>query len=341
MPFAVWGKNASDPGVVPSARLSSDPSGAPLSDRSVTSSFEPADVGLFLTLSAMWGFSFLFIKVAVGQLSPVEVVAGRTLVGAAALLLILRARGGHLPRGWVIWGHLMVLATAGNAIPWTIFAWAEESIPSGLAAVINSLMPATTLAVAAAIGIERLTLRKVGGLVLAFTGTAIVVSGELGAPGRLFAVLGAVIATLFYAGATVYTKRFVSGRESPMVLATGQVLGAAVLSTGVALLLGPVPDLGALRWEVTGSVVALGVFGTGLAFLVFYALIERVGASNASMVTYLIPVVGLLAGWLILDETFGPHVLAGAAVIVAGIWLAQRERRAPSETAHEVEEVAA
>lgn len=312
-----------------------------MSDRPVTSSFTPADAGLLLALASMWGFSFLFIKVAVEQLSPIEVVAGRTLVGAAVLVVILRARGRRLPRGWVIWGHLMVLASFGNAIPWAIFAWAEESIPSGLASVINSLMPATTLAVAAAVGLERLTARKVAGLVLAFTGTAIVASGEIGAPGRLFAVLGAVTATLFYAGATVYTKRFVSGRETPMALATGQVLGAAVLSTGTALLLGPVPDLGALSWQVTWSVVLLGAFGTGLAFLVFYMLIERVGATNASMVTYLIPVVGLIAGWLILDERFGPHILVGAAVIVAGIWLAQRRSRVPDGRVSEVEEVAA
>ncbi len=312
-----------------------------MSDRSITSSFTPADAGLLLALASMWGFSFLFIKVAVEQLSPIEVVAGRTLVGAAVLVVILRARGRRLPRGWAIWGHLMVLASFGNAIPWAIFAWAEQSIPSGLASVINSLMPATTLAVAAAIGMERMTARKVGGLALAFAGTAIVVAGELSAPGRLFAVLGAVSATVFYAGATVYTKRFVSGRELPMVLATGQVVGAAALSTGAALLVGPVPDLGALSREVVGSVVLLGAFGTGLAFLVFYILIERVGATNASMVTYLIPVVGLLAGWLILDERFGPHVLIGAGVIVAGIWLAQRQRRVPSEGAVEVEEVRA
>lgn len=312
-----------------------------MSDRSVTSTFTPADAGLLLALASMWGFSFLFIKVAVEELSPIEVVAGRTLVGAAVLVVILRARGRRLPRGWVIWGHLMVLASFGNAIPWVIFAWAEQSIPSGLAAVVNSLMPATTLAVAAAIGMERMTARKVGGLALAFVGTAIVVSGELGAPGRLFAVLGAVSATVFYAGATVYTKRFVSGRETPMALATGQVVGAAALATGAALLLGPVPDVGALSWEAGGSVVLLGAFGTGLAFLVFYTLIERVGATNASMVTYLIPVVGLLAGWLILGERFGPHVLVGAGVIVAGIWLAQRQRRVSTEGVVEVEEVSA
>lgn len=322
-------------------RLSLDPPGAPLSNRSVTSSFTPADAGLLLALAAMWGFSFLFIKVAVEELSPIEVVAGRTLVGAAVLLVILRVRRRRLPRGWVIWGHLMVLASFGNAIPWAIFAWAEESISSGLASVINSLMPATTLAVAAAVGLERLTARKVGGLALAFAGTAIVVSGELGTPGRLFAVLGAVTATVFYAGATVYTKRFVSGREAPMALATGQVLGAAVLSTVAALVLEPVPDVGTLSWGITGSVVLLGAFGTGLAFLVFYALIERVGATNASMVTYLIPVVGLLAGWLILDESFGAHVLVGAGVIVAGIWLAQRERRPSDERVAEVEEAVA
>lgn len=290
------------------------------------STFAPVDVALFLALSSMWGLSFLFIKVAVGQLSPMWVVAGRTTVGAAVLLVILRARGRWLPPAGRFWVHLLVLATLGNAIPWALVAYAQRSLPSGLTAVVNSLVPVSTLVVAAAVGLEHMRLHRVAGLVLALLGTGVVVSGELGTPGRLVAVFLVAGATLMYGASAVYAKRYVSGRQRPLAVATGQVLLAAVLSAPVAYLLGPTPHWSELRPTVLGAVAALGAFGTGLAFLLFYLLIERVGATNATMTTYVIPVVAVLAGWLFLEERLGLNVLVGAIGILVGVWLAQRRR---------------
>jgi drug/metabolite transporter (DMT)-like permease len=138
-------------------------------------------------------------------------------------------------------------------------------------------------------------------------------------------VLAVVGATGLYAIGAVYAKRYVSGRQPALAIATGQVLLAGAISIPTAWVVGPTPAWTDLSLAAVGSLVALGGLGTGVAFYLFYALIERVGATNATMVTYLIPVVGLLAGWAILGETFGWHVLAGTAVIVTGIWLAQRE----------------
>lgn len=301
------------------------------------STFAPVDVALFLALSSMWGLSFLFIKVAVGQLSPMWVVAGRTAVGATVLLVILRARGRWLPPVGRVWVHLLVLATLGNAIPWALVAYAQRSLPSGLTAVVNSLVPVSTLLVAAAVGLERMRLHRVVGLFLALVGTGVVVSGEFGTPGRLVAVLLVAGATLMYGASAVYAKRFVSGRQRPLAVATGQVLLAALLSAPVAYVLGPTPAWGELRPTVLGAVGALGAFGTGLAFLLFYLLIERVGATNATMTTYVIPVVGVLAGWLFLGERFGLNVLVGAVGILVGVWLAQRQRTVTTE--EELEEL--
>jgi drug/metabolite transporter (DMT)-like permease len=291
------------------------------------SAFSPGDVGLFATLSAMWGLSFLFIKVAVGQLGPAWVVSGRTLVGGAVLLVILRVRGRRLPRGLAMWGHLLVLASVGNAIPWGLVAAAQRNIPSGLASVVNSLVPVSTLVVAAAVGQERLSSRRIAGLLLAVAGVAAVMAGELEATDRLLSVGVVAFATLLYGASAVYAKRFVSGRVPPLAVATGQVLVAALLATGWAAATdrAGLPPLGELRPEVVASTAALGALGTGLAFLVFYVLIERVGATNATMVTYVMPVLGVLAGWLVLDERLGWNVAVGAAAILAGVWLAQRE----------------
>lgn len=300
------------------------PAGTP---RASVSSFSPADVGLFLLLSASWGLSFLFIKVTVEVLSPIWVVAGRTTVGGLVLLVILHLRGGRLPTDRRVWGHLFVLATVGNALPWGFVAWAQQGIPSGLAAVVNSLVPASTLAVAALAGVEHLTVRRVTGLLVALAGTVVVVSGELGAPGRLVSLLVVAGATVMYGAATVYAKRFVSDRVRPLTIATGQVTLAAVLSIPAAWLVGPTPVWSQLDLGVVVSLVTLGAVGTGLAFLLYYVLIARVGATNTTMVTYVIPVIGLAAGALILGERVGIHVPVGGLVILVGIYLAQRTSR--------------
>lgn len=304
------------------------------------STFSRADAGMFLLLASVWGFSFLFIKVAVHAVSPLWVVAARTVVGGAFLAGVLALRGRRFPTTTAVWGHLFVLAVIGNVVPWTMVAWAEQSIPSGLAAVINSLVPAMTLAVAAMVGVERMTGWKVAGLVVAMAGTTIVVGGELGSPERLVGVLVVVAATVLFAVGGVYTKRFVSGREAPLSVAAGQVVASAVVSLPLAWIVGPTPAWSELSAAVWGSLGALGALGTGLAFFLLFALIERVGPTYASMVTYLIPVIGLLAGWLVLRERFGWNVLAGAAVIVVGIYLAQRERE-PAEEELASEPVAA
>lgn len=294
--------------------------GAPVSG----SSFTAVDVALFALLAGAWGLSFLFIKVSVEALSPLYVVAGRTTIGGAVLYAILRARGRRLPRGRTTWAHLLVLATIGNALPWGLVAWAQQTVPSGLASVVNSLVPASTLAVGAAVGVESLTLRRVVGLGLAIGGTVIVVQGELAAPERLLGLVIIALATVMYGAATVYAKRYMSGRHRPLAIAAGQVILAGALSLPVAAIVGPTPVWSDLGVSVIASITVLGAVGTGLAFLLYYSLIDRVGPTNTTMVTYVMPVIGLAAGALLLDETFGAHVLLGGVVIIAGIWLAQR-----------------
>lgn len=297
--------------------------------------FAPVDVAVITALASMWGFSFLFIKVAVAVMSPLWIVGVRTGVGALVLLVILRLRRRALPRDRATWGRLLVLATLGNAIPWGLLAWAEQFIPSGLAAVINALTPSSTLLVAAAVGLERLTGRRIAGLALALGGTLLAVWTELGSPGRGAAAVAVVVATVCYGAAAVFAKRFVSGTHPPLVIATGQVGLAALLSLPLAAIVGPTPTPAELGPAVVGSVVALGALGTGAAFFLFYTLIARVGATNAAMVTYLVPVVGVAAGGLLLGEAVGPTLVLGASLIVGGIWLAQRERAPVPEEALE------
>ncbi|MTV27767.1 DMT family transporter [Nitriliruptoraceae bacterium ZYF776] len=294
---------------------------------SVRSTFEPRDVAVLAALACMWGLSFLFIKVAVDVVSPLWIVAARCVVGALVLHVILRIRGTRLPRGWRNWGDLAFLAAFGNAIPWGLMAWAAQFLPSGLVSVVNALAPTSTMLIAVVIGLERPALRRFVGLGAALAGTALAVSSNLGVDGTIAAGLAVAAATVAYGAGTVYAKMRVSGNHPPLAIATGQVSVAAVMSVGAALLTSPLPDPAEITWTIGGSLVALGVLGTGFAFLAFYVLIERVGATNSIMVTYLIPVVALLAGALLLDEPLTLLVVGGTALTIGGIWLAQRERR--------------
>jgi drug/metabolite transporter (DMT)-like permease len=280
----------------------------------------------------MWGLSFLFIEWALADLTPLWVVALRTMVGGSTLLVLLRIRRGTLPRTRRLWGTVLLLGVVNNAAPWALLAWAQQTLPSGLAGLLMAIVPTSTLLVAAAVGLERLSGPRLLGLLLALGGVATIVAGDLEQPGRVLAVAAVVLATLLYAVGAVLAKQRASGTAPPLTIATGQVLGAAVVAVPVALVTsGPLPlgDIGVRAWL---SVVLLGMLGTGLAFLLFYLLVERVGATNATLTAYLIPIVAVVAGAVVLDERLGPGAVVGGILILLGIWLAQRTPAGWNET---------
>jgi drug/metabolite transporter (DMT)-like permease len=291
--------------------------------------FAPRDAALLLALSGMWGLSFLFIEVALRGLNPLWIVAGRTLTGATFLNVVLRFARQPLPRSASLWGHVALLGVLANALPWGAIAWAQQAIPSALAGILMALVPTSTLVLSVVAGQERLNFRRGVGLLLSLVGVGAAVADGLSETGRLSATLVMVAVTVVNAFGAVYAKRFVSGRAAPLTIATGQVSCAALASFVGALLVSPLPTSAALAPMVLASVTALGAFGTGAAFLAFYVLIERVGATNATLVTYLIPLVAVIAGVLLLGEQLTPQVVAGGALILAGIWLTQRGSSRP------------
>lgn len=296
----------------------------------------PADVGLLAALASMWGLSFLFIAVAVTALSPLWIVTARTAVGVTTLSAILAVRGRKLPRDLSSWGHLVVLGLLSNAVPWTAIAFALQSIPSGTAALLMALIPISTLAMGAVLRLERLTPDRVAGLLVALAGVAAIVMGDIDDPGRLIGIATIIGVTIVYSLGGLYARHFLSGWHRPLVIATGQVIVAGLMTLPAALLFAPRPDMAAIDGAVVTSIVALGALGTGLAFLAFYMLIERVGPTNAALVNYLIPLVAVIAGWVVLDERLHPAAIVGGFLVVAGIWLSQRRR--PSEMIVELEQ---
>lgn len=286
----------------------------------------------FLALAVIWGLSFLFIKEGVQALAPLQVVAGRMVIGAATLLAFLAARRERLPRGIKTWGHLTVAATLNNLLPFSLFAYAEQRIPSALAGICNASAPLFAALVAlAALPDERLTRRRGLGLVLGFCGVLVVLGAWDGLAGRdRTGTLLALGGGLCYGVGFPYTRRFLTGTgNSSLSLAAGQLLcGSAVLAVVTPVLTSAPARLPVLP---VLSVAALGVLGTGVAYILNYGIIARAGATVAATVAYLMPVVSVLAGTALLGERLAWNQPAGAAVIVAGAALAQaRPRVSPS-----------
>lgn len=280
---------------------------------------------MLLLLALTWGNSFLFIKLAVSAFPPLWVVTLRMTIGGLLLVLVGIALRRKLPRDPKMLGALAFVGLSGSALPWAGQAWAQQFLDSGLLSVLNSCTPVATLALAVAVGQERLHRNRVLGLATAISGTLVVIRGEIGAGRSALALVVAVLATTGYAFASVYTRAKISGKITPLPASATQLcIGAAALAPGAWAVYGPPPAPTTVPPLALGAVLMLGLFGTGVAFLMYFTLIERVGATNTSMVTYLVPIVGLSSGAVVRHERFGPNVFIGALLLVSGVWLAQK-----------------
>lgn len=294
-----------------------------------------ASIIRFVALACIWGSSFLLIKLALAGLSPVQIAYARLAAGAVVLLTVLAVRRQRLPGDRVLWGHLALMSFVANIIPFSLFGFGEERITSGLAGVLNGTTPLFTLGFAVGfLPEERLSAMRAAGFVLGFVGVVLVIGPwdqnplTSSIPGQL-ACLGAAMC---YGAAFVYTRRFITPRGvHPTVLAAGQLTAAV----GVLTLGFPVVAASPVHLDpvVAGSALALGAFGTGIAYLLYYRLIVDAGATTTSMVTYLIPVVAVILGVLVLSEPVTWNVFAGAVVVILGVMVAEgRVRRRLPET---------
>jgi drug/metabolite transporter (DMT)-like permease len=288
----------------------------------------PADAAILVALATSWGTAFLFVGLTVDVVEPVWIVTSRAAIGGLSLIPFLVVRRVALPSTFVLWRRVMLLAVVNHAIPWIALTTAQRTIPSGLAGLLMALVPAATLVAATIVRLERLTPIRVAGLAVAFAGVAVILAEDLGTPGRLSGIGLALLAVALYAFSGVYAKRQLSGRVSPMALAGGQLIGAAIVTLPVSLLVAPVPRPSTLTLVQIGALIGIGVVSTGLARVLFYVLMDRVGATNTTLAAYLIPVVAIVLGAVFLDERLGAGSLIGGALVIAGIWLSQRPGRA-------------
>jgi drug/metabolite transporter (DMT)-like permease len=282
---------------------------------------------LFL-LAFIWGWSFLFIKVAVGGMTPPTVAAIRVGLGAVVLAGVVRARRMPLPAGRVWWRHFVVVAVAGSALPFTLLAWGEEHVSSALTAVLNASTPLFAAALAGVFLRDRLRPVQLGGLVLGFVGVAVAAGlggHDLAASSR-WGEAASVAAAACYAVSFTYTRRHLSVLP-PLVGATGQLVAGAVLLLPAAIVTS-VRDGFDLTPRRALAVGLLGVLGTGFAYTLSYRLIADIGPTRAAVVTYLIPVVAVTVGVVFLHERFSFRLVLGGLLTVAGIVLLGLGRRA-------------
>ena len=272
----------------------------------------------------LWGSGFLLIKIALEGMSPIQIVLGRLLAAAVAMLVIVAYRKEALPRRLTPWAHLTVMAVVTNIAPYFLFAWAEQHISSGLAGVLNATTPLFTLVFAVSTHTERLTVPRVFGLALGFLGVVVLAAPwrDGGVGSSLLGVGASLLASACYATSYVYARRFLSARQfSPLVLSTGHMVAGAVLlgilAPGVAL------QHMALTTSVVTSVIVLGVIGTGIAYVLNYRLIADEGATAASTVTYLLPIVAVLLGLAVLSEPVGWNLAVGALIVLVGVALSE------------------
>ncbi|GAA1659393.1 DMT family transporter [Catellatospora bangladeshensis] len=294
----------------------------------------------FAANAVIWGSSFIFIKIGVRELHPTWVAAGRITVGALTLLALLVVAGQRVPTDRRLWGHMLLPGVLGVALPFTLFAYGEERVDSLVAGIWNATTALWVLPFAVVVfRTEKFTARSAGGLLLGFAGVLTVLGfwhtdGASSLSGQL--MCGAAAAC--YGVSIPYIKRFVTGRgftgnPSGVSLAFAQTVVATAASVLAALLVsGAPPAVTGLSWPVIGSVVALGVFGSGIAFALNMRVIAVAGASMAAFVTYLVPVVATLLGILVLDESLHWNQPVGALIVLLGVAVAQGalSRRRPA-----------
>ena len=292
---------------------------------------DPRAPVLLVALGCTWGASFLFIKVIVEDVSPIEVVAGRLFFGALAVmgfLLITRHEFRWSPG---VPAKMAVLAVASNIAPFWLISWGEQHINSGTASVLNSTMPIFTAVLAAAFLVEeRFTAGRLAGLMLGFAGI-IVLTGDDAlriTDSDVLGQLAIVGAAACYGAAAVYSRTLLREND-PVTLSALQLLIGLVFCVPLVLLLESTPAYGSMGLDAWGSLIALGLGGTGIAYIAYLWLIEHMGSVRASLVTYIVPVIALFLGWAVLDESLGLNVLAGAVLIVLGVATVMRGQVPP------------
>ncbi|MDN3248107.1 MULTISPECIES: DMT family transporter [unclassified Streptomyces] len=287
----------------------------------------------FGLLSLVWGFSFLFMKVGTEAFAPFQVTLGRLVSGTAVVAVAMAVKRERLPRGVWTWAHLAVAGFLLNALPFSLFAFSELTIPSSLAGICNATSPLWGMALSlVALSEDRPTRRRVAGLGIGFLGVLTVLGVWQGFHGLdVTGTALALLASLSYPVGWIYVRRTLAGSSHSHLSLTGAQLGLATLQLAVVT---PLFTTMPTQFPVMPllAVAALGTLGTGLAFLIQYDLVAEIGPTTAQMVTYFTPVIATAAGVVLLGESLSWSTPVGAVIVLAGAALTQARPRRATDT---------
>ncbi len=277
------------------------------------------EIALLVLLATLWGASYTFIKLGVATIPPITLIAARTLIAGVLLLTVMRMRGLSMPRDPGTWRKFLFQALLNSVIPFTLIAWAQQTVDASLATILNSTSPIFTFLITWGITRhEPATGRKLFGVVAGIAGIGLIVGlGALGGLGKeLIAQLAIIAATLCYAGAAIFGRSF-AGLD-PMAPAAGSLLCGAVILIPASIAFDQPWTLHP-SWTSVIALLALSVFSTALAFVIYFRLINTLGSVGTTAQAYLRVPIGVLIGVLILGETLAPSAWIGLVCVVVGV----------------------
>ena len=279
----------------------------------------------FSIAGLIWGASFLFIELALTFLTPIGVAFGRTFFGALAMVVAMVIFKSKLPTSFEAWKHLTIAGILMSSIPFVLFAYAQTQVTSALAAIINAVTPITTVIVLlVAFRTEKLKPHVVAGIIIGLVGVLVVLGAWQGfGENNPLAIVAMLIAVILYGIGTPYVRKYVT----PLNLATevsvfGQIGTAALTLLPIYLLSGPlitnVPDFASVA-----AIVTLGALGSGVAYLLYYKILDVVGSAIASSVTYITPVIAVILGVILLGENLHWYEPTGGVIVILGAAISQ------------------
>ena len=280
----------------------------------------PAEWLLLLALAMLWGGSFFFAKLALAELHPFTLVLGRVGLAALALNIVVRARGQQIPTAWRSWSAFLVMGALNNLVPFSLIFWGQTEIASGLASILNATTPLFGVILAHFLTKdERMTVERLGGVLLGLLGVAVMIGPEAlaGLSLHVIAQIAVLGAALSYALAGIFGRRFAG--MPPLVTAAGQLTGTTLMMLPIALAVDrpwtlPLPTLG--TWS---ALAALALLSTAAAYVIYFRILATAGATNLLLVTFLIPPSALFLGATFLGERLDQGAFIGLALIALGL----------------------
>ncbi|MDI1261969.1 MAG: EamA family transporter [bacterium] len=278
-----------------------------------------SELGLLLLLATAWGASYTFLKIAVTTIPPVTLIAGRTLIAGLLLVAIMHWRGVKMPTDRENWRRFLFQACLNSVIPWTMVAWGAQSLDAGVATILNSTAPIFTFFLTFAVTRhEAVTSRKLIGVIAGMAGICLIVGVQAlaGLGQQLFAQLVCVAAAICYAGAAIFGRNF--GKLDPMAPAAGSLLCGAAILIPLSLVVDR-PWTLAPSADSLLALLAIAVFSTALAFVIYFRLIQTLGSVGATAQAYLRVPIGVALGVIFLGEQLSSTVWIGLACVVIGV----------------------